>query len=151
MSEQAATEGAVRAPWHLWVVGVISLLWNAMGAFDYIMTQSRSEWYMSQFTQEQLDYFYSFPAWADASWALGVWGAVLGSVALLLRRSWAVWLFGISIIGLVLTTIYNFVLTDGAAMMGDGATVWILTLLVWAITIALFVYARWLTRTGVLR
>jgi hypothetical protein len=62
MSEEGTADGAVRTPWHLWVVGAVSLLWNAMGAFDYLMTQSRAEWYMSQFTAEQLDYFGSFPA-----------------------------------------------------------------------------------------
>ncbi|MBO6718217.1 MAG: hypothetical protein JJ913_09710 [Rhizobiaceae bacterium] len=151
MSEQGTIAGAGRAPLHLWIVGVLSLLWNAMGAFDYLMTQSRSEWYMSQFSPEQLDYFYSFPLWADAAWALGVWGAFFGSLALLLRRSWAVWLFGVSIAGLVLTSIYNFVLTNGAELMGEGAEVWVLTLLIWGITLALFFYARWLTAQGVLR
>ncbi len=151
MSEQQGSEGAVRAPWHLWVVGAVSLLWNAMGAFDYLMTQSRAEWYMGQFTPEQLDYFYSFPIWADAAWALGVWGAVLGSLALLLRRNWAVWLFGISIVGLVFTTIYNFVLTNGAELMGGGAATWVFSILIWVITIALFFYARSMAKAGVLR
>jgi hypothetical protein len=25
-------------PWHLWLVGVLALLWNSFGAFDYVMT-----------------------------------------------------------------------------------------------------------------
>ncbi|MEX0957453.1 MAG: hypothetical protein WDZ83_19835 [Rhizobiaceae bacterium] len=150
MTEQTSTH-VVRAPWHLWVVGVVSLLWNAMGAFDYLMTQSRSDWYMAQFTPEQLEYFYSFPIWADAAWAFGVWGSVLGSLALLLRRSWAVWLFGLSVVGLVFTSIYNFVLTNGIELMGGGAAVWMFSILIWVITLALFFYARWMTRAGVLR
>jgi hypothetical protein len=72
-------------------------------------------------------------------------------VALLLRRSWALWLFGISILGLLLTSIYNFVLTNGAELMGGGAEVWILSLLIWVVTVALFFYARWMTARGVLR
>ncbi len=151
MSEEAATGGAVRTPWHLWAVGVISLLWNAMGAFDYLMTQSQAEWYMGNFSPEQLEYFYNFPAWADAAWALGVWGAFLGSVALLLRRNWAVWLFGLSLLGVVLTSIYNLVLSNGAELMGEGAGMWIFTILIWAITIALFFYSRAMAKVGVLR
>ena len=30
-----------KAPWHLWVVGVVGFLWSAMGALDYVMTQSK--------------------------------------------------------------------------------------------------------------
>jgi len=64
----------VRTPVHLWVVGVLALLWNAMGAFDYLATQFKLEFYVKQFTPEQLSYFYGFPAWAVAGWAFGVWG-----------------------------------------------------------------------------
>ena len=75
----------VKAPVHLWIVGIVSLLWNAMGVFDYLATQLELESYMSQFTEEQLAYFYGFPAWSVAAWAFGVWGAVAGSVGLLDR------------------------------------------------------------------
>ena len=34
------------APWHLWVVGIVSLLWNAFGAYDFIMTNTQGEAYM---------------------------------------------------------------------------------------------------------
>ena len=86
-----------KAPLHLWIVGVLAVLWNAIGAFDYSATQLRLEAYMSAFTPEQLEYFYGFPAWTVAAWAIAVWGALLGSIALLLRKAWAVWAFGISI------------------------------------------------------
>jgi len=29
----------VATPWHVWVVGIVALLWNAMGALDYTMTE----------------------------------------------------------------------------------------------------------------
>lgn len=74
-----------KAPMHLWIIGILSLLWNAVGAFDYSATQLRLESYMGQFTAEQLEYFYGFPAWLKAFWALAVWSSLLGSVALVLR------------------------------------------------------------------
>ena len=80
-----------RAPTHLWIVGIIAVLWNAIGAFDYSATQLRLESYMSQFTPEQLDYFYGFPAWTVAAWAIAVWSSLLGSIALLLRRAHRPW------------------------------------------------------------
>jgi hypothetical protein len=105
---------------------------------------------MSAFTPEQLDYFYGFPAWVVAAWALSVWGGVLGSILLLLRRRWAVPVFGVSLAAMVLTTIYNFVLSDGLEVM-DGAGGLIFTAVIFVIAVALFVYARWLARVGVLR
>ena len=138
-----------RTPVHLWIVGVLAVLWDAGGAFDYTASQFRYAPYMEKFTPEQLEYFYSFPAWADACWALGVWGAFLGSIALLLRKSWAVWLFGVSLLGLAGTTVYNFVLTDGAALMGEGAAAF--TGVIWVIALFLFFYARAMAKRGVLR
>jgi hypothetical protein len=137
-----------KAPLHLWIVGVLAVLWNAIGAFDYTATQLRIEAYMSAFTPEQLAYFYGFPAWTVAAWAFGVWGALLGSIALLLRKAWAVWAFGISIAGMALTTIHNFVLTDGAALMGPGALAF--SAVIWVVALFLFFYARAMAKRGVL-
>jgi hypothetical protein len=104
---------------------------------------------MSQFTPEQLEYFYGFPAWAVSAWAIAVWSSLLGSISLLLRRNWAVTLFGITLAGMVITSIYNFVLTDGMEMMGAGGAAF--TAVIWLIAIALFLYARAMAKRGVLR
>jgi len=125
------------------------LLWNAVGAFDYAATQLRIESYMSAFTPEQLEYFYGFPAWVVAAWAIAVWSSLLGSLGLLLRKTWAVWLFGVAIVGMVLTALHNFVLSDGLAVMGSGAAAF--TAVIWLIAFFLFFYARAMSKRGVLR
>jgi hypothetical protein len=137
-----------RTPVHLWVVGVLALLWNAVGAFDYLATELRLDFYTQQFSEEELAYFYGFPAWAVSAWAFAVWGGVAGALGLLMRRRWAVWMFGVSLLGLAVTTVYNFVLTDGAAFMGPAAAVF--TALIWLVAILLFVYARRQALRGVL-
>lgn len=138
-----------KAPLHLWIVGILALLWNLGGAFDYAATQLRLDPYMSKFTAEQLEYFYALPAWMDSAWAVGVWGSLLGSVSLLLRKSWATWLFGAALAGLAVSTLYNFVLTNGAEIMGDFAAVF--TAVIWVIALLLVFYARAMTKKGVLR
>ena len=139
----------MRTPWHLWVVGIVSLLWNAFGAFDYLMTRTGAEWYVANLTPEQVAHLNAYPLWVDIAWPLGVWGALLGSIGLLLRKGWAVWMFGISLIGLLFSTIYNFVLTDGAAAMG-GTLIVIMNIVIWAIAILLLVYANAMRNRGVL-
>jgi hypothetical protein len=130
-------------------VGVLAVLWNGIGAFDYAATQFRYQPYMSQFTPEQLAYFYGFPAWAVSGWAIAVWSALIASVGLLLRKSWAVGVFGLSIAAMLVTALYNFVLSDGLAMMGAGGAVF--TAVIWVIAFALFFYARRMAGKGVLR
>ncbi|MBD2842445.1 hypothetical protein [Erythrobacter rubeus] len=141
--------GEAKTPWHLWVIGVVSLLWNAVGAASYTMTELGMLDGMGM-PSEQLDYFYSFPAWAVAFWALGVWGCLFGSLALLFRSKWAVWLFGISIIGLLGTTYYQRAVADmppSLATTGQD----IFAAVIWIITIGLFFYASRMKRAGVLR
>jgi hypothetical protein len=128
-----------KTPIHIWIIGIVSLFWNAVGAFDYTATQYKLDFYMSQFTAEQIDYFYAFPVWMDAAWAVGVWGSLLGSLALLLRKALAAWLFGAAILGLAASSVYNFVLSDGAEVMGSGAVTF--TYVIWGIALFLYFYA----------
>ena len=137
-----------KAPVHLWIVGILALLWNAIGCFDYYATQSKLESYMSQFTPEQLEYFYAFPVWVDAAWAIAVWGSLLASIGLLLRKAWAVWLFGLAILCMAATSVYSYVLSDGMALMGSGAVYF--TIVIWIIALFLFFYAQAMARRRVL-
>jgi hypothetical protein len=33
---------AARTPVHLWIVGLLGLLWNGFGCYDYLMTRMRN-------------------------------------------------------------------------------------------------------------
>ena len=109
----------VSTPWHLWAIGVFALLWSGMGALDYVMTQTRNETWMSNFTSEQLEFFYGIPAWAVATWAIAVWGGVAGAILLLMRKQIATWVFLVSLICMVLTAIQNYGFSNGMEVMGD--------------------------------
>jgi hypothetical protein len=137
-----------KAPVHLWIVGGVSLLWNAVGCFDYLATKLELEPYMSQFSEAQLEYFHGFPAWFTVFWALGVWGALLASLALLLRRRWAVGLFAVSLLGLIVTSCYSLFLSDGLAVMGSGGAAF--SALIFVVAVLLLVYARRMSMRGVL-
>lgn len=104
---------------------------------------------MGNFTPEQLEYFYGFPTWVVAAWAIAIWGSFFGSIGLLMRKAWAVWLFAAALAGLALTSIHNFLLSDGAAIMGQQAVYF--TVLIWVIALFLFFYARAMAGKGVLR
>lgn len=138
-----------RRPLHLWIVAVSSLLWNAMGAFDYLATKLRLGFYMENFTPEQLDYFYGFPAVMTAFWALGVWCALLGSLALLLASRWAVTFFSVSLLGMLVSMSWSLLFSNGIEIMGGAGMIFSLVIVV--IGIGLLLYARLMRAVGVLR
>ncbi|HET9428564.1 MAG TPA: hypothetical protein VFO69_09420 [Allosphingosinicella sp.] len=143
-------EATARTPLHLWLVGGISALWNAMGALDYTMTQTRNPTWMAQLTPDQIAWFDTAPMVAHASWAFGVWGALIGSLLLLARSRYAVIAFVLSLAGLAVNTIYQMTVPmpsghmDSAAMIGFHV-------LIWAVAIVLLVYALRMRARGVLR
>ncbi len=103
------TDMTVKTPWHLWVVGVVSLMWNAFGGYDFIMTTTKGEEYLraSGMNQPMIDYFMAMPTWMYGPWVLGVWGAVIGSILLLMRNKLAFPAFALSLLGAVGSLIYG--------------------------------------------
>lgn len=137
---------AIKTPWHLWAVGLATLLFNAVGVYSYLMTQTGSLADLGM-TADQIAYFDSFPAWADMVWALGVWGAFAGSILLLLRRRLAFAAFAVATIGLIGTTYFELVVTEIPADLQNPA----LMAAIWISTLFSLWYARRMGAVGVLR
>ncbi|USD38907.1 hypothetical protein [Ferrimonas sp. SCSIO 43195] len=144
------TPTTASTPWHLWLVAILALLWNAAGAFDYLMTQTRHQDYMAQFTQEQLAFFYALPSWVVACWALAVWGGVLGALLLLLRSRRAVGVLLVSWLAMMVTTVHNYGISDGMAVMGDPFSLGF-TAVIFIVALLLYLYARAMAARGGLR
>lgn len=134
------------APWHLWAVGIVTLMWNTIGVTSYMMTHLGKLDALGM-TADQIAYFASFPAWANAVWALGVWGALEASLLLLARSRHAVTAAAVSVVGLIGTTVFQyFVITVPAEMASPP-----LDAVIWATTLFTLWYARRMRRAGVLR
>ena len=135
--------------WKYWLIAVGALLWNAMGALDFTMTQTQNEAYMSEFTAEQVAYFLSFPMWAVVVWGIAVWGGLIGSVLLLMRNALAVPVFLLSLVAMVTMTVYNYGFSDGLEMAGSSFEI-LFTILIFVISVALYLYAKSCDRRGLL-
>lgn len=140
------------APAHLWAVGVISLLWNSFGCVDYTMTKLDPAAYLASMGmgQVELDYMNGLPAWLSVFWAMGVWGSLAGSVLLLLRSRHAVTAFAVSLVGLVVSQVFQYLASDMPASMRSPA-MYGMSAVIWAGLMFLLWYARKLRAQGVLR
>lgn len=138
---------ATKAPWHLWLIGILALLWNGFGAFDFTATSTRFAPYVSQFPQPMLDYIYALPAWNWVGWAIGTWGGFIGSALLLLRNKLAVWAYALSLLGAAGSNAISLIDPPPAEVGANAA----LTIVIIVIAAALLGYALWLSRRGVLR
>ncbi|MEW6019401.1 MAG: hypothetical protein AB1760_15160 [Pseudomonadota bacterium] len=137
-----------RTPIWFWIVAVVSLLWNAFGAYDYTMSHLQGEAYYRQvgMTEAQIAYMAAYPTWMHGAWALGVWGAVAGSLLLLLRSRFAAHAFAVSMLGIILSNGYALVVPGGWDVMGGA-----ITIVIAAVGLLLLWLAWSMTRRGVLR
>jgi hypothetical protein len=147
-----ATTAQARTPIHLWIVGILSLLWSSFGCYDYFMTRMRDTGYLKSMMPDvdpnaMLSYVDGFPIWASFGWGLGVWLGLAGSVLLLLRSRHAVLAFGLSLIGAVLGLGYQL-MNPMPGMTGFMATG--MPLIIIAIALGLFLYARAMAKKGLL-
>ncbi|MEQ1724863.1 MAG: hypothetical protein ABL882_02930 [Sphingopyxis sp.] len=136
------TEGT-KTPIHLWIVGIVSLLWNSFGAVDYTMTRTRGGAWIDQMmpgvdSARFMAYIDGFPIWASIGWGLGVWGALVGSLLLLMRSRHALAAFAASMVGALAGIGYQLAnpvnipeMTQGAAGMMGYVIIAIAATLLW--------------------
>ena len=150
INDSASVAERPKTPVWFWIVAVVALIWNSFGAVDYILTQTGNEAYLSAFTEEQLAFYLGFPLWYEAVWALAVWSAVLGSIALLIRSKFAAPVFLISIVFYIISAAYLFGFTSAYDLMGGIGGV-IFSVIIFLSLVAFWRVADWGVKTGLLR
>ena len=141
---------SARTPAHVWIVGFLSLLWNAFGCYDYYMTKTANQAYLSKFPADVVAYSNSLPAWTTAFWALGVWGGLAGAILLLGRSRYSVAAYGLSLIGAVVGLGYQMFMTEMPASMKAGAMAYMPWVII-VIAAFQFWYSRSAEKKGALR
>jgi hypothetical protein len=151
-----ATTARTRTPAHLWIIGVLALLWNGFGAYDYVMSHMRDTQYIASSMpgvdpSAALAWMDAFPLYAKFGWALGVWAGLLGAMLLLMRSRYAVWAFALSLLGVVLSIGYQLIAAPKLSGSPDGAMSTAIPYVIAAIGLALLVYSSAMHKRRVLR
>jgi hypothetical protein len=145
------TTALLKTPWHIWLIGVIALLFNSIGVFDFVMSMARGAQYQASagMTPDQIAHYQAMPGWMTLVWAVGVFGAFLASILLLLRRKLALPVFVLSLAAFLVSLLYTYVLTDGGAVMGQQMA--ITSAVIAGLLVFFSWYSRFMTARGVLR
>ncbi|MDJ0700627.1 MAG: hypothetical protein QNJ07_12285 [Woeseiaceae bacterium] len=131
-----------------WVIAGFALVWNLIGLFFYYSQVTMSPDMMASMSQAQRQFFLDMPTWATAAQAVAVTAGVLGSLLLLLRKSIAVPLFVLSLVGILVQNVNSWIVADGLAVFGPGGAV--LPAIVVVIAIALVIYSNSAKASGLL-
>jgi hypothetical protein len=125
-----------KTPWHLWVVGILALLWNASGAYTIMMAQAGR---LADVGPEEAAYYAAQPLWLFILTDIALFSGIAAALALLLRSRTAVWLFALSLAVIILGDIYD--LAAGTSLILVAGNWLILTLVIVLIAILEYIYA----------
>jgi hypothetical protein len=102
-----------------WVIGTLALFWNLLGVMIYVMQVTATpERLSAAYTPEEMELLTSIPAWATAMTAIASNFGALGSILLLMRRTYCVPVFAISLGALIVQDIYTFAMTNTLEIFG---------------------------------
>lgn len=81
---------ALKAPWHLYLIGSAAVLWNLLGVFDFLATFTGFAPYMERMPEAAQAYWESAPLWTFGLWGVAVFSSLIGAMLLLRRQAVAV-------------------------------------------------------------
>ena len=125
---------------NFWIVGGAALVWNLIGLIFYIGHVTMSPDALAKMTEAHQNFFAATPVWATGAFAIAVNAGVLGSLFLLLRKSWAVPMFVISLLAVIVQDADAFIMRDAFNVLGVNGI--IIPSMVFIIAIALLLYSR---------
>lgn len=107
---------------YYWVAG-IALVWNLMGFGAYIGQVTMAPEALNALPDAERALYENIPGWATGAFAAAVSGGVLGCVLLLLRNAYALPVFMISLLAVLVQNFNSFFLMDAMSVVGPvGAT-----------------------------
>lgn len=146
MTEEPLTYGRPeRAPTHLWLVGVLLVLWNGWGIALAIAAQTDRLPFIAPTASA---YFGTQPLWFILLADLSPLAGMAGAVAILLQSRWAPWFFVAQ--GAILAAANMFELAVGKSLLWTTPESRLPTLVLFLLIFGEFLYARTMTRRGVL-
>lgn len=135
-----------KRPWHLWVVAILTFLWNGSGAYTILMAQAGR---LSNVDAQETAYYSAQPTWFVIVTDITLVLPLAAAIALLMGSRSAVVLFALSVIAIIVNNAYEFAAGTSLAVADRG---WlILTAIIVVIAILQLVYAWAMRNRGVLR
>ena len=135
--------GAFRA------ISILALAWNLIGVTMFFLQTGLTPEQIAAMPEEQRVVYEAMPGWLAVVYGISVFAGALGSLGLLLRRRWALPLFALSLVAVLVQMIAVYALTP--AWQASGASGLPMTFVIIGIAAFLLWYARRASARGWLR
>ncbi|NDK37900.1 hypothetical protein DT603_03485 [Pseudoxanthomonas gei] len=134
------TTAASPRRWTFWVIAFIALLWNLIGMAFFVMQVRLTPEMLAAMPAAQRAVYAATPAWINIVFGVAVVSGVLGAISLLLKKRWAVPLFLVSLLAIVVQLLGAYAVTP--VWQSSGAAGLALPVMLVVIALYLWWYAR---------
>lgn len=141
---------SAKLPRSYWIVSILALVWMLFGVVAWTMDLMTDEQALASMSEPQRQLYAARPSWLFGIYAVAIFSGLLGAIGLLLRKRWAVALFALSLIAVIIQFGYTFFGMDAVRLLGAGAAL-PFPLLIFALGVALLWFSMRAKRLGYLR
>ncbi len=132
-----------------WIVSGLLFVWALIGDMAYLAQVTADLDELAKTDPISASAFRTMPEWVWTAYAVAVWVGTLGAIALLLRRKWAVPLYAVSLIAVILQFGWTFLATQ--LIEAKGADVLIFPAVIIAVGAFSLLWAMKHAKSGVLK
>jgi len=115
--------------WSFWVIAVVGLIYNAMGAANFVSQMDPAN--LAPFPEGYRAIIEGRPLWATGAFAIAVFGGALGCLALLFRHSAAFYVLIVSLLGTVVTMVHTLSVAPFEFVIGNLVQLAVTVFLIW--------------------
>lgn len=123
-----------------WIIGVAALVWNGLGVMQYLGMAYMTDEVKAALPEAERTLYDNIPSWVTAAFAIAVFGGLIGSAFLLMRKKLARPMFLISLIAIIVQMSYNLFMSRAAEVYGPGSV--IMPIMVIVIGVFLLMYSK---------
>ena len=145
--EATATAGGNPPAWY-WVAAIGALLFECLGCFFYLAEVRLTPEQIAMLPLDQAAMLSARPGWYYAAFGVAVWVGLVGTIGLLLRRSWSVPMLLGSLIAVIVQFSAIFIVPEMRVVTSDALLGPIVVIVV---CYGIFMLARLAKRRGWLR
>lgn len=134
------------SPKSFWIISIVALMWNVLGILTFASDAFMSPEALAALPEAERALYEAVPGWINVVYGIAVLSGTIGSIGLLMKRRWAVPVFLVSLVAIILQMGYGFIFFKNVEVYGAVAI--IMPLIIVIIGIYLYYFARQCQQKG---
>ncbi len=123
MNDVVTSQPENQVPKWFAVIAWIAFVWNLMGVMAFVSQMMMTAEAIAQMPENEQILYQNVPIWATLAFAFAVIGGALGSLLMALKKSLAVPVLILSLIGVLVQMYHVFFIINSVAVYGPGSAV----------------------------